>query len=119
MILVTHQVQLITDCQTIIVMDQGKIYKRGTFDQLNTNDVLNTHQNDEDDFSKFDEEKYNEISKTDNSDKSLDSDELSILNIQNISIDLGGIRSLSVTKQKSVTTPLNKDDMRISIAKQK
>ena len=111
MILVTHQVQLITDSQNVIILNQGKIYKRGTFDQLNLAEDSHQSKSNQEILSEFDEES-SEL------DESSDSDKLSALNIQNISINLEGIRSLSKVKQRSVTDPLNKNEIKISVMNQ-
>ena len=115
MILVTHQVQLITDCQNVIILNQGKIYKRGTFDQLNLVEDSHQSKSNQEILSEFDGEKDEESSELD---ESSDSDKLSALNIQNISINLEGIRSLSKVKQRSVTDPLNKNEIKIPIMNQ-
>ena len=95
-------------------MDQGRVHRKGTFDQLNRVDDLNKEQSSKENFSDINDEKYNDSIE---SNKSIDSDEESIVNISNVSINLQGFKSLSNENKKSIDDQLHKTNTKISFDK--
>ena len=96
-------------------MDQGRVHRKGTFDQLNRVDDLEKEQSSKENYSSVDEEKHNDSSE---SDQSFDSDEESIVNINNVSINLQGIKLLSNENKKSMGDQFHANNIKTSMAKQ-
>ena len=105
---------MITDCQNIVAMNQGRVHRKGTFGQLNRVDDLNKEQSSKENFSDINDEKYNDSIE---SNKSIDSDEESIVNISNVSFNLQGFKSLSNENKKSIDDQLHKTNTKISFDK--
>ena len=95
-------------------MDQGRVHRKGTFDQLNWVDGLDKEQSSQENFSDINDEKYNDSIE---SNKSIDSDEESIVNISNVSFSLQGFKSLSNENKKSIDDQLHKTNTKISFDK--
>ena len=96
-------------------MDQGRVHRKGTFDQLNRVDDLDKEQSSQENISDINDEKHNDFSE---SDQSFDSDEESITNINDILINLQGIRSLSNPNKKNVSDQLHANNIKTSMVKQ-
>ena len=93
----------------MIILDQGKIFKTGTFDELHGVDGLKIYQNSQENISITEDENHNYLE----SEKSLDFDEESNLYANN-SLNLEAIRPLIYEKQKSMTDRLNTETIKIS-----